>query len=612
MPRSVVKQTKKLTSKEFAYAIAKVAQTTYRAAPLAIITQVTGAIITAVLPIVTTYFAARTTTELAAAYAGTEGAGERAIEFVIITALLGVVLTAWSSIENYVTQLMRYRVEAAMSDRMYEHFHEIDFWRYDDKATADMYDKAQQFARFFPYVFDRLTTILTQFIQMIAGLIALVFVSWWLGVIVLAAVIPGVIIQLRLSKASTKHWKENVETRRSQGMIEWQILQPKLMAELRLYGVIRYLLDYRIQLRDKDEKTRINFERSYIGKKLGADVLEAAAEITALVWTAFQIINRAQPIGQFLYVQQIVSRTIGGANGLVSSIGSIDEDIANLFDYNEFMALPAQSEARSDLNTPPQVIEFDNVSFKYPTSKTMVLKNISFKISLGQHIAIVGENGAGKSTLVKLLTGLYEPTTGEVKIDGVSLKNLNVSSWHKYLGVLQQDFIAYSFATARDNVYYGDTSKPFDLNRFISALKQAEAKEFIDKLPNGINSYVSPWMEDNEGNNGTDLSGGQWQRLALARNFYRDSPIVILDEPTSAIDALAESRIFSRLFSDSNRTIIAISHRLTTIENADAIYMLKNGVIVESGNYKELVKKDAEFVHMFASQIKPIKKSSSQ
>ena len=180
-------------------ALLRVAQTTYRAAPLAIVVQIIGSIITAVLPIVTTYFAALTTTALAEAYAGDETAGERALVYVGITAVLGVVMTGWQSLEHYVTQLMRYRVEAAMSDRMYEHFHEIDFWRYDDKKTADMYDKAQQFARFFPYVFDRLATMLTQFIAMVAGLVALIWVSWWLGLIVLAAVIPGIIIQFRLS-----------------------------------------------------------------------------------------------------------------------------------------------------------------------------------------------------------------------------------------------------------------------------------------------------------------------------------------------------------------------------------------------------------------------------
>jgi ATP-binding cassette subfamily B protein len=556
-------------------AMFRVAQATYRAAPLAIIVQLTGSVITAVLPIVTTYFAARATTALAEAYAGNHAAGKQVLVYVGITAVLGVVMTAWQSLESYVTQLMRYRVEAAMTDRMYEHFHEIDFWRYDDKKTADMYDKAQQFARFFPYIFDRLASIVTQFITMVTGLIALIWVSWWLGLIVLAAVIPGIMIQFRLSRASAKHWKDNVETRRSQNMIEWQILQPRFMAELRLYGIVRYLLNMRIELRDKDEKARIEFERKYIGKKLAADVLEAAAEVTTLFWIALQVINRLQPIGQFLYVQQIVSRTMTGVSGLVNTLSSIDEDIANLFDYNEFMALPAQSVGKQSLKAIPETIAVDNVSFHYPANEKLVLQNVS----------------------------LYEPTRGAIKLDATPLSSLKISSWHKYLGVLQQDYIAYGFATAKDNVYYGDTSEAFDKGRFDAALDKAEARSFLSKLPRGVDSYVNPWMEDAEGNAGTDLSGGQWQRLALARNFYRDSPVIILDEPTSAIDALAESRIFKHLFGEKNKTIITISHRLTTIDKADVVFMMKDGQLVEQGTAKELIAKKGEFYTMFESQI---------
>lgn len=594
----------KLTKRQYAQALFKVAQVTYKAAPLAVIMQIAGSLITAVLPIVTTYFAARTTTALADAYAGTEGAATQVFEFVAITAALGVTLTAWNSLESYITTVMKYKVEATMSDRMYEHFHAIDFWHYDNKDTADMYEKAQQFSRFFPYVFDNLSRIITQFLSMVAGLVALMILSWWLGLIALVAIIPGIYLQLKLSRAQTLHWSNNVETRRKQNMIEWQVLQPRFMAELRLYGVVRHLLTMRMQLRDKDEQTRIEFERSYIGKKLFADTLEAAAEVAALVWAAVQIINRQQPIGQFLFVQQIVSRAISGASQLVGSISSIDQDIANLFDYQRFMDLPEQSTDTIPLTQQPDVVRVEKVSFHYPQVDTMVLEEVSMTIHRGQHVAIVGENGAGKSSLIKLLTGLYQPTSGEIYLDDVKLRDIATSSWHKYLGVLQQNYISYGFATARDNVYYGDTSHPYDDERYNAAVTAAEAKKFIDKLPRGADSFVDPWIEDVDGNSGIDLSGGQWQRLALARNFYRNSPIIILDEPTSAIDALAESRIFKHLFANRDRTIITISHRLTTVMQADIVYMLKDGRLVEQGTAAELIEKNGEFARMFESQIK--------
>lgn len=606
----MAKNKKKLTRKQYLKAIFQVAKITFKAAPSMVIVQAAGAVITAILPIVTTFFAALTTTALAEAYSGDPAAGERAITFVIVTAVLGVVLAAWGTIEQYITQLMRYKVEAAITDRMYEHFLSLDFWRYDDKHTADIYDRAKQFAQFFPYVFDRLASIFTQFITLIAGLGALFLVNWILGIILLAAVIPGVILQFKLSRAQAKHWNDNVENRRARAQIEWNLFQPQYIAELRLYSLVRHLLNLRMNLRDKDEKARIEFERKIIIKRLGTDALEAGAETTALIITALQIIAHAQPIGYFLYVQQVVSRAIGGANSFVRQLSSIDEDIANLFDYQEFMALPTHAAGKMHLRGVPEEIAISNVSFHYPHAKASVLKNVTMTIKRHQHVAIVGENGAGKSTLIKILTGLYKPTEGKILLDGADLNSISIEAWHRKLGVLKQDYLAYSFATAKDNIYFGDVTDPLDPERLEQAIKRAEAKTFLEKLPKKLDSYVHPWMEDDEGNPGTDLSGGQWQRLALARNFYRNSPIIILDEPTSAIDALAEERIFRHIFADKKRTVVTISHRLTTIEKADIIFMLKNGELVEQGTHAELVAKKGEYYTMFKSQLHENKKSA--
>ena len=595
---------RKITPKQRLLGILRVAKITYQASPLAVVIKVIGVLVNSILPIITTYFAALTTTALADAYAGAEDAGVRALEYVIVTAALGILLSAWKSIEQYVNQFVRYKIDAAINDQLYEQFLGLEFWRYDDKQTADLFDKAKQFARFFGYVFDRLTSVLQQVITMIAGLVALVLVSWWLGLILVAAVIPGIVIQYRLSKAQIAHWSNNVETRRMSNMIEWDMFKVSTIAELRIYGMVKHLLSLRRRLRDKDEKERIEFERTFIFKQLGADVLEAAAEVVALLYTALQIIAHTQPVGQFLYVQQIVSRTLSGARGFVSEFNGIDEDVANLFDYNEFMALPQAKHRSKHISKQPSQILFNDVSFNYPSNEATVLKNVSVEINRGAHVAIVGENGAGKSTFIKLLLGLYNPTAGSVTVDGVSLATTNLDEWHSYLGVLQQDFTQFSFANAKDNVLLGDVSHPYSDGRFNQALERAEARTFLEKLPKGLDTYVNQWMEHDDGTSGVDLSGGQWQRLALARNFYRDSPIIILDEPTSAIDALAESRIFERLLKDKKKTIITISHRLTTVEKADTIYMFEGGVIVERGTHDELVAKQGAYYRMFKSQLR--------
>lgn len=594
---------KKLSTKERAVAIFNVARITFRASPSAVIIQVSRALVDAILPIMTTYFAALTTTELVAAVEGVPGAADQTIFYVVITALLGVVMMIWSSIERYVMQVMQFKVEAAMSDTMYEHFLQLDFWRYDDKETKDIYDKASQFARFFPYVFERLSSVLSQVVSLIAAIVALVLVNWILGVIILVAVIPGLITQIRLSRLQINHWNANVETRRARSMLEWNILQPQAMAELRLYGVIRHLLQLRAKLRDSDERQRIGFERQFIWKRLASDILQSVVELGVLIWTVFQIIDKAMPIGNFIYIQQMVGRAMSNANGFVSTLSSLDEDLANLFDYQQFMNMtPAQTGTRL-LPSVPEQIEFNNVSFHYPQNDVLVLKHISLTIERGRHVAIVGENGAGKSTLIKLLTGLYTPTEGSVLFDGTPLEEFDITEWHRHLGVLQQEFIMYSFATARDNVYFGDVSKPYDQKRFEQALERAQAKSFLEKLPNKYDNYVATWMEDDHGNKGVDLSGGQQQRLALARNFYRNNDVIILDEPTSAIDALAEEKIFKSLFDDARKTVITISHRLNTVKRADTIYVLENGELVEQGTHSDLVKKKGVYYDMFKSQM---------
>jgi len=580
-----------------------IAAVTWRANPGAIILQIFGTIIVAVLPIVTTWFAALTTTALAEAYQGDPDAGGRAIVFVVITAALGLLLTAWRSFEQYLQRLMRYTLEANVSDVMYERFLSLDFWRYDDKESIDVYDRAQRFSQFYVQAFQALARMVSQVITLVASVFALSLVGWWLALILVAAIIPGVYLQFRLSRAQIAHWNSTIEFRRSKATIERALFQPEHIAELRLYGIVRHLLDLRQRLRDLDEKQRILFERRYLPWRLLADALELVAEVGSLIWVTLQIIAHQQPVGQFLYVQQIVSRALGSMNSFVAELAALDEQLGNLGDYQRFMDFPSWRGEGTALDGPPERIAFEDVSFHYPNAEREVLQHIDLTIRRGERVAIVGENGAGKSTLIKLLSGLYQPTSGTIRLDGADLRTVSTESWHEQLAVLQQDYLAYTFATARDNVRFGDVDRAFDEEHFRRAVAKAEAEGILDGLPFGADSYVHPWMAHEDGTPGVDLSGGQWQRIALARNFYRDAPIIVLDEPTSAIDALAEARIFNHLFADPRQTLIIISHRLTTIERADVIHMLKAGRIVESGTAAELIARRGEFYTMFASQI---------
>ena len=594
----------KPTIRQLIRALYSVAKTSLRIAPGMSVLQVTGSAISAGLPIATTYLAALTTTALAEAYAGDRAAGNRVVWLVAAAALSGVLMAAWGIFERYASELMRFRIKTAMSDVMYERFCAIEFWRYDDKDTIDMYERAKEFAQFFPYIFARLADVVTHTFTFVFTVWALIAINAWLGLAVVLAAVPSVIVQFRLSRLNANHWRENVETRRRASWIEWEMLKPQKMIDLRLYGLVRHLLDMRMALLERDQKTRIDFERKFLAKRLGAELFQAVVEVGALVWVVYEIVAHRQPIGQFLFVQQTAGRALGSVSSLVSTVNSMDEDLANLFDYQRFMELPIAKQGGKTVPALHRDIRFKDVSFRYPGSDTLVLDHINLTIKRGQHVALVGENGAGKTTLLKLLAGLYQPVSGEVVVDGVPLKSVDVQTWHRQLGVLSQNFTQYDFATAAENVWFGDVSKTPSQERVNAALREAEAAKFVAKLPKGVDSYVNQWMESDDGVKGVDLSGGQWQRLALARNFYRDSPIIILDEPTSAIDALAEARIFDRLFQQKQKTIITVSHRLSTVEKADMIFMLAHGKVVEHGTHAELVAQHGAYYHMFESQLR--------
>ncbi|MCU1520509.1 MAG: transporter ATP-binding protein, partial [Arthrobacter sp.] len=259
---------RKLALRPYARAVAQVLRVSFRASPAAVVMKVVGSLISALLPLVTTYFAALTTTALAAAYAGDAGAGRQAIVYVVITAALGLFWGAFSSVDRYIQQLMSFRVGAIVGDLMYERFLALEFWRYDDKETVDLYDRAKRFSDSYARVLDRIAAIFTQLVSVVLAIGALLLVSWWIAMIVLVAIVPSVYLQFKLSREQIAHWNTQVDSRRQRRMIETNLLRPQHIAEMRLYGIVGYLMGLRSRLRDADEKRRLDFQKRYIPKQL--------------------------------------------------------------------------------------------------------------------------------------------------------------------------------------------------------------------------------------------------------------------------------------------------------------------------------------------------------
>ena len=599
-PGKQSKEEDQMSTRDVLSALWSVLKIIFRISPSTVIVKLVKSIIDAILPLLVAFLAASVITDITKAVSGDEVAKSMAVIFVIITALVTLLSSAINSVSNYIEEIMRFKVESKVTDMLFDRFVNLDFWRYEDKETIEMYDKAQDFARFFAYMVDRIAGLFTALFGMVSALLALGLISWWLVAIFVLAILPSMVIQYRLSRMNIEHWRLSVTDRRKQSFIEYNMIQPKVISELRLYNLASTFLDLRAFYRDRDQGRRLEYEKGYIKWRLLSDSLMA---IGTLLWAVAQVMAKRFPVGQFIYIQQVVSRAIGSADSLISQFGSADEDLAKLKDFNDFMNLPLGKGTRDHKIKEVKTVELQEVSFAYPGSDRLVLDNVSMKIEKGEHVAFVGENGAGKSTLIKILLGFFTPTSGRVLINGLDLKEINLASWHKQVGVLLQDFTSFHFTTVGENIRFGDVSAKKTRQRIDQAMQYAEAEEFVKELPLGLDTPMAPWMEEDHA---VDLSGGQWQRVGLARNFYRESPVMILDEPTSAIDALAEAKIFDRLFNKANRrTIIAISHRLTTIEQADVIYVLKNGSIIQSGAHKELsAQKDGQYVKMFRRQLK--------
>lgn len=269
--------------------------------------------------------------------------------------------------------------------------------------------------------------------------------------------------------------------------------------------------------------------------------------------------------------------------------------------YRLFNTEPLVKDGQKSLSLPsgPEII-FENVSFKYPNTDKFIYKNLNLEIKSGEKIALVGPNGVGKTTLVKLLCRFYNVTEGRILINGYDLNDLKIDAFYKNLGVFFQDFETYPQLTVKENIIVGDPSRKVIWSEVLDAAKKADALDFIQQYKDGFDQVLS---EQYKG--GIRPSTGQWQKLVMARFFYRDSPLVIFDEPTSAIDAVSEAKIFDKIYdSFKGKTVIIVSHRFSTVRNADRIIVLKNGKIVEEGNHKHLLALDGEYARSYNLQAK--------
>lgn len=424
--------------------------------------------------------------------------------------------------------------------------------------------------------------------------------GWEVLPLVLLASVPGVIVSSRFGAEGYRVMRRRATDARHQNYLGSILTSDNLVKEVRLFGFEQYLLtgwqDYYKKFRAQFVSLLARRSAWGLAATLGSSLLIAFATLSVLRRAA----NGTITVGDFsLFVGGIV-QIQSQFTGLLNSVTGIYESLLYMRNLFEFLELPSRNLDEGEVwRGPIDSIEFQNVSFRYPLTERDVLSNVSFTINKGQALALVGENGAGKTTVVKLLTRLFEPTSGRILLNGVDARRFSPRSVQREMSIIFQDYGQYQM-TARENIGLSRTDRLEETAAIERASEKSGAVEVVNDLPERYETMLGRLFPG-----GRQLSGGQWQRLALGRLYFRPASVQIFDEPTAALDAIAEAAMIDRLREHGkDRITLLISHRFSTVRMAETIVVLHEGTVVESGTHRDLIEKGGIYATLFNLQAR--------
>ena len=443
--------------------------------------------------------------------------------------------------------------------------------------------------------------LIQQLITLVSVVVILLAFSPLLALILFGAMIPALFAQMRYSDMFFIMQTLRAPEVRRMRYLEILLTVDTSMKEIKLFGLGHPLLKRYEALFWKFFREDIALARWRAARSLLWGMLASASYYIAYAWIVWRTLGGLITLGDMTLYLTLFRQTQMTVQQLFSNVGQIYECGRFLQNLFTFLNLESQMISVEHPRCVPrpitQGLEFRNVSFRYPNRPNWTLRNVNLHIRPGEKLALVGANGAGKTTLVKLLTRLYDPTDGQILLDGVDLREYDLDDLRKSIGVIFQDFVRYH-TTARENIGFGQFDQIDDEARIIRAAKRGGAHDVVTDLPQGYDSMLGNWFEK-----GYELSGGQWQKIALGRAFMRDGEVLVLDEPTAALDAEREFEIFQRFqeLAEGKITIL-ISHRFSTVRMADRIVVLDGGCLTELGSHDELLALDGTYARLFNMQ----------